>query len=69
MADITMCSGSGCVLKEECYRHTAPVNEYRQAYFMNPPVKEDGSCDFLWPFSKEKIGIRKSAVLDNYKNP
>lgn len=37
MADITMCSGKDCPLKEECYRHTAPVNEYRQAYFNEPP--------------------------------
>jgi hypothetical protein len=37
MADISMCQGTGCPLKNECYRHTAPVNEYRQAYFVYIP--------------------------------
>jgi hypothetical protein len=34
MADITMCSGDGCSIKESCYRFTAPINEYAQSYFM-----------------------------------
>jgi hypothetical protein len=56
MADITMCSGSGCPVKDKCYRHTAPVNEYRQAYFMNPPIKEDDSCKYFWALdSDEKL--------------
>lgn len=45
MADITMCEWQGCPRKEQCYRFTAHVNEYRQSYFMNCPIKEDGSCD------------------------
>ena len=32
-----MCAGTGCPLKSECYRHTAPVNEHRQAYFVYVP--------------------------------
>lgn len=39
MADITMCKGTNCPLKESCYRFTAPENEYRQSYFMNPPIE------------------------------
>ena len=48
MADITMCSGDGCPMKEKCYRHTAPVSEYRQAYFVKPPIQEDNTCEYFW---------------------
>jgi hypothetical protein len=47
MADITMCVGTDCPHKERCYRFTAKANEYRQSYFMNPPIK-DGKCDMYW---------------------
>lgn len=36
MADITMCFGSGCPLKEQCYRYTAKPDEY-QSYFVGLP--------------------------------
>jgi hypothetical protein len=44
MADITMCKGNYCPLKESCYRYTAKPNEYRQSYFVNAPVK-NGKCN------------------------
>ena len=47
MADITMCSGDGCSAKESCYRVKAPVNEFRQAYFMGVPGKDE-SCNYYW---------------------
>lgn len=47
MADITMCPGTDCPHKEFCYRFTAKPNEYRQAYFTEPPIK-DGNCDMYW---------------------
>lgn len=37
MADITMCFGSGCPLKEQCYRYTAKPDKYRQSYFVGLP--------------------------------
>lgn len=37
MADITMCEGQGCPIKEECYRHTANENPYRQSFFVYVP--------------------------------
>lgn len=45
MADITMCVGTDCPKKESCYRYTAPVNKYRQSYFVDVPLKEDKTCD------------------------
>lgn len=46
MADITMCSGEGCDMKLECYRHTANGDKY-QYYFVNPPI-ENGKCEMFW---------------------
>ena len=45
MADITMCEGKDCKLKETCYRFKATPNEYRQSYFIDPPIKKD-KCDY-----------------------
>ena len=48
MPDISMCSGKDCPLSTTCYRCTATPSEFRQTYFLNPPVKEDGTCDHYW---------------------
>ena len=39
MADIAKCVGTGCPLKETCYRFTAPSNEYRQSWLVEVPIK------------------------------
>jgi len=47
MADISMCNGKDCPIKEKCYRFTAPKG-IRQSYFLETPGKmEDGKfvCD------------------------
>lgn len=41
MADITMCTGEGCPNKTLCYRYCAPINEFRQSYFMEVPYHKD----------------------------
>ena len=63
MPDITMCTGEGCPIKKDCYRHCATANEYRQSYFMNPPYKLirlltsiQVECDYFWPVSENKNG-------------
>lgn len=48
MPDITMCSGDGCRIRSTCYRFNAKPCEFRQSYFVEPPVKEDGDCDYYW---------------------
>lgn len=49
MADITMCTGEMCARKETCYRFTAPVNEFRQAFFVAPPINMlTGQCEMYW---------------------
>ena len=48
MADITMCDNKNCTLRHECYRFTAPVNEYRQSYFAKTPKQKEGLCKEFW---------------------
>lgn len=48
MADITMCDNKNCTLRHECYRFTAPVNEYRQSYFAKTPKQKEGLCEEFW---------------------
>jgi len=51
MADITMCMPITCPVKQECYRHTAPINKFRQAYFMKSPgemINGEFYCDHFW---------------------
>ena len=58
MADITKCHGDMCPKKDQCYRYTAVSSEYRQSYFVVPPLKSDGSCEHFWKDERHKI-LRK----------
>ena len=50
MTDISKCTGEGCVLKDHCYRFTAPAGEFMQSYLGTPPInKETGKCELFWP--------------------
>lgn len=46
MADITKCKGTGCPLKNKCYRHMANTS-YWQSWFVEVPYKS-GKCDEFW---------------------
>lgn len=49
MSDITMCKGDMCAKKETCYRFTAPVNEFRQSFFVASPINMlTGECVEYW---------------------
>ena len=54
-----MCVGTDCPMKNNCYRHTANANEYRQYYFIDVPLKEDKSCDEFWDDERHKT-IRRT---------
>ena len=55
MADISMCEGQGCPLKDTCYRHTAPPTLHWQAYFCEPPYnKEEKNCTSYWDNAEYK---------------
>lgn len=44
MADITMCTGGYCTMKQTCYRFKATPNMFGQAYFKNPPYDGVHEC-------------------------
>lgn len=58
MADITMCKGTNCRLKDECYRHIAPESKHRQSWFVVVPYGEpndkDLPCEHFWKIDLEK---------------
>lgn len=50
MADITKCSGGGCVMADKCRRYTAKPYEYKY-YFTTPPFIIDNgkfTCEMFW---------------------
>jgi len=57
MADITMCNGKGCTMRNTCYRFKAARGEY-QAYFTEIPhnnkVDEGNNtiCEYYWKQDK-----------------
>jgi hypothetical protein len=53
MPDIAMCKGTDCPLKNECYRFLATPSEYRQSYFVIPPI-ENGECQEFWNAREQK---------------
>lgn len=46
MADITMCTGENCSLKDDCYRYKALPNLHMQSMFVTPPVLNDKCKSF-----------------------
>ena len=50
MADITMCNDNICPHRTSCYRKLAPINEYRQAFFVYTP-REGDVCSYYWPMT------------------
>jgi hypothetical protein len=67
MPDITMCEGTHCPIKENCYRYTAKPNEYRQSYFVTPPYK-DGKCEHYWGEAQESILQQLTDIVNGNKN-
>ena len=53
MADIKKCKGTNCPIKQNCYRYTAKEDEFYQAYFDVPPIKNDVS-GIYWHVNKTK---------------
>lgn len=47
MADITMCTGDGCLIAEYCYRHNAIPEPRWQSYFAEPPYKDYNCREFI----------------------
>jgi len=64
MADITMCYGLGCKLKDMCYRHTAPEGMW-QAYFTNPPHTNKGKkCEMFWGDASKQLTDKLNDIVN-----
>lgn len=51
MPDITMCVGTGCPLRENCYRYMAEPNGWRQSFADFTGLVKDGKCAEQIPLS------------------
>lgn len=58
MADICMCRGEGCQVKDRCHRHTAKQSTLRQAWFTETPGRDD-QCEHYWPVNRTDKGDSK----------
>lgn len=54
MADITMCVGTGCPLRENCYRYMAEPNPWRQSFADFTKLVKDGKCEQQMPLDALK---------------
>jgi hypothetical protein len=55
MADISMCYGQDCPISKECYRHTAPINQQWQAFFVHVPYDHaTKECEMFYENTKEQ---------------
>jgi hypothetical protein len=52
MADITMCDGGTCKVKETCFRFKAIPSPHWQSYFQGIPVTDIG-CEYFWKIDFE----------------
>jgi len=53
MTDISKCNGSGCPLKEKCWRYLAPSSSWQS---MIVAAYADGTCRNFWGCDVEKQG-------------
>jgi hypothetical protein len=61
VADVTMCKGTSCPLKDTCYRFTAPANEYWQSFFTDVPFDKDTEfCDHFWEDTRNKPKAKRT---------
>lgn len=77
MADITMCEGARmtpmrvqevCPLREDCYRHKATPNPWRQAYMCIPPWVGKECADY-WKMEPPPKPSKRSKDLPVRNDP
>lgn len=79
MADISMCWGDGCLIKENCYRFLATPDDLRQSYFQSVPYNEEKKeCSHFWDAKKcphchlmrgnHKMDCESNRIQINLKN-
>lgn len=64
MADITICDGGECPLKDNCYRFLAERNPLYQSYFESIPYdKEKNICDEFIEIKTKKMEYKKVKII------
>lgn len=53
MADITICAGTDCTKREECYRFKATPSMF-QTYSAEFRQDENGECDYFIPLRNKR---------------
>lgn len=75
MPDITKCVADNCPIRYQCYRFTAPSDEY-QSYFVDVPGgyettldrKLQWKCDMFWGVGSESIFNYLSDIVEGKKS-
>ena len=67
MPDISMCQGTNCNIKDNCYRFKAKASEFRQSWFCKSPNLDPYYCDYYWEIIKpiHKLNGGLGATLCN----
>ena len=47
MADITKCKGTGCRVREDCYRYTTPASDWQSWFEVVPVGDDEKGCDMM----------------------
>ena len=66
MADISMCAGIGCPMRDRCHRFTAPKSFYQS--YLNRTPDENGECEGYWEAESIKKQVDDTeTIIDNEK--
>ena len=62
MTDITKCTGTKdtgdqCPIRDKCYRYTAPLNHFWQAFFVSSPWFNN-QCEMYYDYTNNIHGYR-----------
>ena len=64
MADITMCKGNYCEIRETCYRYKAEPTPRWQSYFTKPPSSTSYDCEYYWEINHtEQTRIENNNII------
>jgi hypothetical protein len=67
MADMTLCKGINCPMKEQCKRYTSTPDPLYQSYFTKSPIR-DGKCDMFWGDVAENIMEQLKTITNENNN-
>lgn len=60
MADITMCKGTGCKFKQQCYRFRAIPGKYQSYFSVVPYDPKAKHCNYISPILEGDILRKKT---------